>query len=146
MSTSCDKQFQRELKALARSLPGTFSRVKSCAKCCRRMCVSLLHAVLPRDGVAVLRVMQEGHVDSDERRSVSGEDLTSDYRHQAATDRANTRGKKGVRQTRNADRCQHTQQTWFLVPAATLARVHLICCPRVSIIVYCKIKGIFQTF
>lgn len=57
------------------------------------MRVSLLHSVLPRDGVAVLRVMQEGHVDSDERRSVSGEDLTSDYRHQAGTERANTRKK-----------------------------------------------------
>lgn len=60
------------------------------------MRVSLLHSVLPRDGVAVLWVMQEGHVDSDERRSVSGEDLTSDYRHQAATERANTRGKKAL--------------------------------------------------
>lgn len=68
------------------------------------MHVSLLHAVLPRDGVAVLRVVQEGHVDSDERRSISGEDLTPDYRHQAATEQANTweggrRGRKGVKQT-----------------------------------------------
>lgn len=40
---------------------------------------SLLHAVLPRDGVAVLRVVQERHIDSDQRRPVSREDLTSDY-------------------------------------------------------------------
>lgn len=43
------------------------------------MRVPILHAVLPRDGVAVLRVVQEGHVDSDERRSISGQDLTPDY-------------------------------------------------------------------
>ena len=44
--------------------------------CVRR--VSPLHAVLPRDGVAELRVVQEGHVDSDQRRPVSREDLTPD--------------------------------------------------------------------
>lgn len=68
------------------------------------MHVSILHAVLPRDGVAVLRIVQEGHVDADERRSVSGEDLTPDYRHQAATEQANTwegggRGRICVKQT-----------------------------------------------
>lgn len=66
-------------------------RVNSCAESRRmRMRVSRLHAVLPRDRVAVLRVVQEGDVDSDERRSVSGEDLTPDHRHQAATEQANT--------------------------------------------------------
>lgn len=85
------------------------------------MRVSLLHAVLPRDGVAVLRVVQEGHVDSDEWRSVSGEDLTPDYRHQAATEQANTlegggRERNGIKQTPIADSCQRTQQTWFFLP------------------------------
>lgn len=46
--------------------------------------VTLLHAVLPGDGVAVLRVVQKGHVDSDQRRPVSREDLTSDDWRQAA--------------------------------------------------------------
>lgn len=45
---------------------------------------SPLHAVLPCDGVAVLRVVQKRHVDSNQRRPVSCEDLTPDYRHQAA--------------------------------------------------------------
>lgn len=39
---------------------------------------SPLHAILPRDGVAVLRVVQKGHVDSNQRRPVSREDLTPD--------------------------------------------------------------------
>lgn len=37
-----------------------------------------LHAILPRDGVAVLWVVQKRHVDSDQRRSVPREDLTPD--------------------------------------------------------------------
>lgn len=45
---------------------------------------SPLHAVLPCDGVAVLRVVQKRHVDSNQRRPVSCEDLTPDDRHQAA--------------------------------------------------------------
>lgn len=40
--------------------------------------VSPLHAVLPCDGVAVLRVVQKRHVDSNQRRPVSREDLTPD--------------------------------------------------------------------
>ncbi len=39
---------------------------------------SPLHAILPRDGVAVLRVVQKRHVDSNKRRPVSREDLTPD--------------------------------------------------------------------
>lgn len=45
--------------------------------------VSRLHAVLPRDGVSVVGVARKGHVDSDQRRPVSGEDLTPDDRRQA---------------------------------------------------------------
>lgn len=45
---------------------------------------SLLHAVLPRNGVAVLWVVEERHVDSNEWCPVPREDLTSDYWHQAA--------------------------------------------------------------
>lgn len=40
--------------------------------------VSLLHAVLAGDGVPVLRVVQERHVDSNQRCPVSREDLTPD--------------------------------------------------------------------
>lgn len=43
-----------------------------------------LHSVLPGDGVAVLRIVEEGNVDSDQWRPISRQDLTSDYRHQAA--------------------------------------------------------------
>lgn len=45
---------------------------------------SHLHAILPCDGVAVLWVVEERHVDSNERCPVPREDLTSDYWHQAA--------------------------------------------------------------
>lgn len=44
-----------------------------------RVCIEArLHAILPGDGVAVLRVVQERHVDSNQRRPVSREDLTPD--------------------------------------------------------------------
>lgn len=42
------------------------------------------HAVLARDGVSVLGVVDEGHVDSDQGRPVCGQHLTANYRHQAA--------------------------------------------------------------
>lgn len=37
-----------------------------------------LHAILSRDGVAVLRVVLERHVNSNQRRPVSSKDLTPD--------------------------------------------------------------------
>lgn len=43
-----------------------------------------LHAVLPGDGEAVLREVDKGHVDSDQRRPVGRQHLTPDDRHQAA--------------------------------------------------------------
>lgn len=41
------------------------------------------HAVLARDGVSVLWIVDKCHVDSDQRCSVCCQYLTSDYRHQA---------------------------------------------------------------
>lgn len=42
------------------------------------------HAVLARDGVSLLWIVDECHVDSDQRCSVCCQYLTSDYRHQAS--------------------------------------------------------------
>lgn len=51
-----------------------------------------LHAVLPCDGVAVLRVVEERHVDSDQRRPVSCQDLTPDDWRQAVQDKQTREG------------------------------------------------------
>lgn len=53
---------------------------------------SNLHSILPGDGGAKFRVVQEGNVDSDQWRAVSRQDLTSDYRHQAARTNKQMRG------------------------------------------------------
>lgn len=53
---------------------------------------SNLHSILPGDGGAKFRVVQEGNVDSDQWRPVSRQDLTSDYRHQAARTNKQMRG------------------------------------------------------
>lgn len=57
-----------------------------------RMHGAYLHSILPGDGGAKLRVVQEGNVDADQWRPVSRQDLTSDYRHQAAWTNKQMRG------------------------------------------------------
>lgn len=70
------------------------------------------HAVLARDGASVLRVVDEGHVDSDQWRPVRGQHLTANYGHQAAE-------RQRERRRVNITNCKNIFLTWGKVRIPT---------------------------
>lgn len=76
-----------------------------------------LHAVLPGDGVAVLRVVQEGHVDSNQRRPVSCQNLTADDGGKAVREDGHQEHKHVRRgHTNTTDILKRVQYCVILVP------------------------------
>lgn len=56
--------------------------------CCVVASICYIHAILARYGVSVVGVVDKCHVDSNQRCSIRGEHLASDYRHQAGETQA----------------------------------------------------------
>lgn len=68
-----------------------------------------LPAVLPADGVAVLGVLWEGNVDSDQRRAVLQSHTASDHSH-AAESRGGRAHKTTNDRTQRVDPCTEKEQ------------------------------------
>lgn len=80
----CNDWTWGEELTLSKWLQCWYMQIELCTGVASVCAKSLLHAVLSCDGVAVLWVVEERHVDSNERCPIPCEDLTSDYWHHAA--------------------------------------------------------------
>lgn len=84
------------------------------------VCVALLHAVLARDGVTVLWVVPEGHIDSNQGCPVSRQHLTPDDWRQAAPV---NKHKEGQVKKQNASSQQPVISTNICPPSARVPAV-----------------------